>query len=111
MTLKTDMAADLSTVFFNTDEFAEAATLTPKGGSAKTINIVCEEESLSSQSIFPPGDVMTILVQYTDHNTPLLGDTYTINSVTWYHNQVLSGGRGEGVWHIEVSRSKRKQVM
>lgn len=44
MTLKTDMASDLTNVFFNTDEFAVSATYTPSGGAAKTINVLFVKE-------------------------------------------------------------------
>jgi hypothetical protein len=34
MTLKTDMAADLTAIFLNTDEFADTATYTPNGAAS-----------------------------------------------------------------------------
>ena len=106
MTLATQMASDLA-AFFNTDDFAEAVTYTAKGGTGKTINVILAEEDGSLQGVTAPGDNMVIHAKYSDMTTPLRGDTFTINSVTWYAVEILGGGRGESVWRIRVSRSVR----
>lgn len=107
MTLKTDMAADLTNVFFNTDEFAESISYTPKGGAAATIKVILSDEDATIQSPTAPGDHMVVVAQYTDIATPQRGDTFTINSITWYFVEIVLGGRAEGLWHIRVSRSAR----
>jgi hypothetical protein len=43
MTLRDRILTDLDDVFFNTDDFAEALTYTPAGGTAKTINGIFRE--------------------------------------------------------------------
>jgi len=44
MTLKTDMIADLDSVFFNVDEFAVAGIYTPTGGTATSIKVLFHKE-------------------------------------------------------------------
>lgn len=109
MTLKADMTTDLTT-FFNTDEFAESVTYTATGGTAKTITVILDKENPTIQATTPPGDRMIILAKYADITAPRKGDTFTINSETWYVVGEPEGGRAEGIWHIEVSRSARRQL-
>ena len=109
MTLKTDLTTDLA-VFFNTDEHAESVTYTATGSAAKTITVILVDEDPAIQAVTPPGDKMTILAKYADITAPRRGDTFTINSVTWYVVGDPQGGRAEGIWHIEVSRSLRRQL-
>lgn len=110
MTLKTQIAADIPVVFFNTDEFAESATYTPYGGAGVSINVVVTEEDPALQSPAPPGDTIIVLAKYSDIATPARGDTFTIASVTWYFVEIVAGGRAEGIWHIRVSRSARRKL-
>lgn len=51
MTLKALIAADVSNVFLNTDEFAESVTRWPQGyeGSAVTVTAVWEPDDVSHQ--------------------------------------------------------------
>lgn len=110
MTLKTDMATDLTNVFFNADEFSESATYTASGSAAATITIGFEEENLAMQNPQPPGDSMVILVKYSDATSLGRGDSFSINSVTWYLDEIVSGGRAEGIWHVRVTRSARRDL-
>lgn len=110
MTFKTQLAADLNNVFFNTDEFAESITYTPAGGTAKTITAICNVEDPASQTPAPPGDSMIILARSSEVTAPGRGDTYTIDTVTWYHEEIVSGGPKSGVYHIGLSRSARRVV-
>jgi len=109
MTLKADLTTDL-TAFFATDEFAESVTFTPATGTAKTVSICFEAEDLATQSPQPPGDEMIILVQYADVSAPARGDVYTINAASWYHDEIVGGGRAEGIWHLRVTRSARRDL-
>lgn len=110
MTLKDQIAADLTAVFFNSDEFGESATYTSSGGVAKTITICFGDEDLAAQTPAPPGDTMIIMVQYTDALTPRKGDTFTIDGVTWNLDRIAAGGPEEGIWHIRVTRSARRDI-
>lgn len=109
-TFKDQLASDLVNVFFNPLEFGQAATYTPNGGAAVAITIVPGEEDLSGQVPSPPGDLMIILVQYADAATPAHGDTFTISGVTWYFDELVSGGPSSGVWHIRITRSARRDI-
>jgi hypothetical protein len=109
MTLKTDLTTDLTT-FFNMDEFAESVTYTATGVAAKTITVILDKEDPTIQSVTPPGDRMIIWAKYADITAPRKGDTFTINSETWYVTGEPAGGRAEGIWHIEVSRSARRNL-
>jgi hypothetical protein len=109
MTLKADLTTDLTT-FFNTDEFAESVTYTATGVAAKTIKVILDKEDPTIQATTPPGDSMIILAKYADITAPRRGDTFTINSETWYVIGDPQGGRAEGIWHIEASRSARRQL-
>lgn len=110
MTFKTEIAADLTSVFFNAIEFAESVTYTPNGAAAKTIAICFGDEDLAAQTPAPPGDSMIILVQYADATAPGRGDKFTIDSVTWYLDAIVGGGRVEGIWQICVTRSARRDI-
>ena len=110
MSFKTDIAADLAAVFFNPLEFGESVTYTPSGGAAKTITICYADENLAIQTPQPPGDSMIILVQYTDATAPGRGDSFTIHSATWYLEGITAGGPEEGIWHIRVTRSARRDI-
>ena len=109
MTLKADMTTDLA-VFFETDEFAEAVTYTAKGSTGKSIDVILTDEDPAIEATIPPGDRTVILAKYADITAPRRGDTFTINSETWYVVGEPAGGRAEGIWHIEVSRSARRQL-
>lgn len=107
---ETMLAADLSSVFFNAAEFAVAATHTPKGGLAAPITICFADEDLAATTPQPPGDEIVILVRYSEVATPLQGDKFTIRTVDWNLKSVISGGREEGIWHIAVTRSARRDI-
>ena len=109
-TFDTQLTAELASVFFNTDEFAESITYTPSGGTSKTVKMIPDEEDPGSQTLAPPGDSMIILVQSAEVTAPLRGDTYTIGGITWYHEEIIRGGPEEGVYHIRLTRSVRRVV-
>jgi hypothetical protein len=94
------MVADLAT-FFNTDDFAVSCTYTPKGATAKTVNVVPEEES---------GDACVLQIQVSDVAAPGKGDTAAIAGVTWYVVGIASGGTAESIWHVRCSKSARFQL-
>lgn len=107
MTFKTQLAADLDTVFFNADEFADAATYTPHSGAAQPVTLVRSEEDQSLTDPEAPGDSMIVLARVSEITTPARGDIFMIAGETWYFTELV-GGSAEGIWHIKVSRSARR---
>jgi len=110
MTFRTAAAADLTSVFFNSDEFAEEIVYTPNGDEAATIQAILSEEDPALQSPAPPGDTMIVLAKYADISSPGRGDAFTINGEDWHFVEIVAGGRGEGIWHIRASRSARRDL-
>jgi hypothetical protein len=106
------LAADLANVFFNPDELGKSVIYTPSGGAGVAITVIPVGEDLSGQVPAPPVDMMVILVQYTDAAAPAHGDTYAnpLTGVTWYHEEIVSGGPESGIWHIRVTRSARRDL-
>jgi len=110
MTFQSQLATDLTAVFFNADEYGEAVSYTPAGGAAKTITICYGDENAAAQTPQPPGDALIIWMKYSDAAAPLKGDTFVINSVTWYLDEILSGGRQDKCWEIRLTRSARRNL-
>lgn len=110
VTFKMQLAADLTEVFFNSDEFAEEAVYTPYGGVAKAVDLILSQEDPAIQTPAPPGDTMVVLAKFADIALPGRGDTFLINAETWFFVENVGGGRAEGIWHIRVSRSARRVV-
>lgn len=110
MTFKAQLVTDLTTGFFNQDEFGESASYTPNGGTAKTITVVPAEEDYASQAAPPPGDSEIYLVQVADIAAPTKGDSMVVGGVTLYFVAILSGGPQEGIWHIRFTRSARRDI-
>ena len=111
MTAFTDqLDTDLTGVFFNAAEFAEAVSYTPVGGAARSITICYGDQNAASQTPQPPGDSLVIWMKYSDASAPLKGDAFTIDSVTWYLDEILSGGRLEKCWEIRLTRSARRNL-
>jgi len=85
MTLKADILTDLDDVFFDSDEFAESVTYTPKGGAASTITAIVIKDS-PFQEPYVRGEETArceIEVKASDVASPQYGDTFTIDSVVW----------------------------
>lgn len=80
MTLREQMDADVSNVFLNTDEHAEDVTYTPKGGAARTIAVIIDEDSqfIPTQNDARTSDMASVFCR-RDGSTgivnPQLGDT------------------------------------
>ena len=109
MTLKTQIASDLS-AFFNTDEFAEDISYTPSGGDAVSISAILEDMDPSIMAEAPPADSMVLHVPTADVSNPQRGDTFTISSETWYLVENIGGGSTEGMWKLLVSRSDKRRI-
>lgn len=88
MSLKTQMTADISAVFFSIDEFAESVTY-----NGSTIIAVPElgETNRKGNEFSSDGsaDRATFHVKATDVPSPAAGDEITFNGVTWAVARVL----------------------
>ena len=84
MTLKTQMATDLS-VFFNSNEFAESVTYTPSGGSGTTITaLVFRSEDFQETYVRGPDTARAeIWVKKSQVTNPQFGDVYSFDSQYW----------------------------
>jgi len=109
MTFKTELAADLSSVFYNTDEFAETISYTENGGSPVNISAVLSDVDPAIISDAPPEDSLVVGVRYSEVPDPQKGDVFTINSETYYLVQNLGGEYHED-WQLLVSRSARRRL-
>lgn len=111
MTLKEQMISDLSTVFFNEDDFAISGVYSPASGADSNISIIIDESVDALQSPQPPGDEMIIFVMESEVAAPNKeGDSFVINGETWYLVKNLSGSVGQGIWRLLLSRSARRML-
>jgi hypothetical protein len=86
MSLKTQIAADLSSVFFNTDDFAEAATYTPVSGDAVSCDVLVDHDVLIQADGYDAtyatlGTTITAMV--ADVGTISRGDTFLVDGTTY----------------------------
>ena len=101
MTLKTDMLTDTS-VFFNTDEFADSANYNGSG-----IAVVLCADSDGADSI---GTTAMLYVKKSDVAAPAYGDTVVLGGNTWRVDQNKDGAgyKEDGyVWHLPLVRENR----
>lgn len=116
MTLKGQIASDVSSggIFFNTSDFAEAATYYPKGGAARAIVVIIDNQAsfpeqnsglASSQSI----DVMVSKSESDGIDNPQLGDGLRISTNNtgegWAYQETIEGDE-----HAHVLRFVRMKL-
>lgn len=95
MTLKSQIAADVTGVFLNTDEFAESATYTPSGGSSRSITIVVveqkttEDETRNTRKSERQLTTFCKLHATTGIDSPRHNDYLTYNSEDWNFKHVV----------------------
>jgi hypothetical protein len=96
MTLKTQMADDLS-IFFDTDEFAETISYTPLDDAARNITAIVDRSAPGQEPYIRGHNTATceISVKASDMPTPQLGDLFTIDDQTWE----VDPSDGQGVIH------------
>jgi len=84
MTLKTQIASDLS-IFFDTDEFAETISYTPMDDAARNITAIVDRTSPGQEPYIRGHDTATceITVKASDMPTPQLGDTFIFDDQDW----------------------------
>ena len=109
MTLATDIASDLSEVFYDTDEFAMSATYTPSGGSAAAVSVIKEEANPAIMDPPPPGDTLIIRAMASEVADPARGDTFVIDSETYYLLENL-GGASPGEQRLLLTKSDKRTL-
>ena len=84
MTLQSDLDSEINEVFLDSDDFADAVTYTPSGGSASPINGIFDKqypaENERGSITFTP----RILVASTDVAGIQKNDTFLISGTTYY---------------------------
>jgi hypothetical protein len=94
VTLKTQITADLA-VIFNTDEFAENVTYTPKNGLPATVPAIIARDAPLQEPYVRGADTAecVIWVKASDVEDPQHGDIYNFDSARWRGSgkDVISG--------------------
>tara|TARA_B100000886_G_scaffold30966_1_gene19414 strand:- start:1328 stop:1639 length:312 start_codon:yes stop_codon:yes gene_type:complete len=91
-------------IFFNTNDFGDAASYTPQGGSAITINGIFDDEDFEVEV---GGEVAVAMEQprftcrTSDVSSAAEGDTININSQNYTIRVVENGGTGVTVLVLE----------
>jgi len=85
MTFKSDIVDDISDIFDLTDEFTTAATYTPSGGSATTINVFLDNVYFPVPGAFVEIESTQPMAhcKSADISSVAHGDTIVIDSVTY----------------------------
>jgi len=107
MAFTDQLTTDLNEIFYNTDEFAESVTYTPRTGSPFSAKIIRQDQdaSLNPES---PGDRMEIRIRTSQLTTPNIGDRLTIGGETWQVIEIIGGGPSELEWFLGLTRSERR---
>jgi len=108
MTLKADILTDIDDVFYDIDEFAEVVSYTASGEDAASVTIIREEQDPSIMSDAPPGDEMIIRVKTSEVADPQRGDTFVIDTETWYLKANLGINGGDA--RLSLTRSGWRQA-
>lgn len=93
MTFKTQMAADISAVFFDTAEFADTGTFTRFSTSATTANVpfIINIAASDSQENYGVADIATIAIPASALTSkPLRHDKITKGTATYTFRERLS---------------------
>jgi hypothetical protein len=92
MTFKEQMAADLSTVFFNTDDFAESAIYTPVSGAAVACSVLIDHNiELQPSGLDSQVSVTATVIEsmVSEVGIPVVGATFTIGSTEYEIRELL----------------------
>ena len=116
VTFKDQISTDLSEVFYNTDEFAESITYTPKDKSPGATSIIPMDEDPSFSDPDILADMQTVRIQasfFTAYGAgvePRRGDVLTWGGTEWTVTNKVGGGSHLGEWIIEITRSARRVI-
>ena len=102
MSLKEVIASDIDDVFFDTDEFAEIATV-----DGKPVPIILDNDALNGKSELytaglSEGEQLIFIKQKDMLRRPMEGEQITINGKQWYVRHSLLN---MGVYEIRIGRN------
>lgn len=119
MTLKTEMASDIST-FINTGEFAEAVTYTPYGGSPVSRSAIVDREALHEEGHhagFRTAVIRMYIASDATNGVTSVGyrDTVAItnpagSAENWRVHPEMEAIETDGFWEIVLIRDARPHV-
>jgi hypothetical protein len=118
MTLRDVMESDVTDVFLNTDEHAESITYTPKGGTARTITAIIDEDAqfIATQTDAALADMAAIYATrdpLTGIDQPQLGDTITFTRsglvIVWAWTGE-TGDADEFSWWLVFKRTRMERM-
>lgn len=110
MTLASQMASDLNTVFFNTGDFAMAITYTPAGGPAKSIKAIIDygdAGSMEGMDALNTDAMMDIMADPVNGiSMVLVGDKVAVGAESWQvmFARIIDDGP---IWRCRISRINR----
>lgn len=95
--------ADLRLAFFNTDEFAVSATVTPSGGSASTIKVIFDkpDETLTLGEAGITSHRPRITCRESDISSLAFNDSVVVNSTNYTVAEILKDGTGIAEIYLE----------
>lgn len=114
VTLKEQIDADLSDIFYNANDFAFSVTYTPKNKSPVATYIIPQDAdpTLSDPDIL--ADMQTVRIPsdfFTSYGVePRRGDQLDWDGTTWTVINKVGGGPHLGEWIIEITRSARRVI-
>lgn len=92
MTLKDQMASDLSDVFFDTDDFADVAVYSPPTGSDVACSVVLEHNvELQSTGMESQVTVYTTVIEsmISEVGIPAIGGTFTVSGTEYEIRELI----------------------
>ena len=106
-TFKAQMAIDAGSVVYNTAEFGDSITYTPKGGAGKAITAIVDIGTDVADNGYGTLPAVTgrAAVQVSDVAAPAPHDSLLIAGATWYVVRILSGDSAE--WVLEIVTEER----
>lgn len=107
MAFSDQIITDLDQVFYNTDEFAEAATYTPRVGSPSAVTVIRNDQD-ATLNPEAPGDRAEIRIRTSELTIPNVGDRITMGGETWQVIEIIGGGPRENEWFLGLTRSERR---
>ena len=108
MSFKTQIASDLSAVFFNSDEFAESGLYTSKDGTitAKPVLVILQNQQKDGITNYGAAESVIAFIKKADVADPKRYDVITVSSVVYTVQSRISGDGGH--WEL-ITEAGRKQ--
>lgn len=92
-------------IFFSSDDFGSAATYTPSGGSASTINGIFDKDyalAAIGDGVGVGSNDPRFICRTSDVSSAANGDTIVVNSVTYTVRNVEDDGTGITTLELEA---------